>query len=49
LIGQQAVEFTHFTIINPVQDIGEPFDRIEVINFAGYQQRIDNGGAFGDL
>jgi hypothetical protein len=46
---QQLIEVSHFAIINPVQGIGEPFDRIHPVDFTGSQQRIDDRGTSGSL
>jgi hypothetical protein len=45
--GKQSSEVIHFAIIYPVQGIGEPFDRIDMVDFAGPQQRIDDRGTSG--
>jgi hypothetical protein len=36
----------YFVFIDTIQDIGQPFCRIHVVEFAGTQQRVDDSRMF---
>jgi hypothetical protein len=48
-VEQEVEEDIDFTVVHPVQDVGEPIGRIDGVDFAGVRQGINDGGAFGGL
>ena len=38
LVGQEQAEVIRFAIVDAVQHVGQPFDRVDVVDFTGTQE-----------